>query len=346
MTDVQRILDANANRAREAMRVMEDAARFLLDDAEIARSLKQLRHDLAGALGQLPDRAAVELHRDTPGDVGTTISTTAEGERASAREVAIAAGKRLSEALRCLEEYGKTLAPDFAGRMEALRYRGYDLETRLHRRLGSPHARQWRLCVLITEALCEHHDWPDVARACLDAGADCLQLREKTLEAGELLERAAALVELAADDDASIIVNDRPDVALLAGADGVHLGQNDLPPDAVRRMVGRRLAIGVSTHDLGEAKAAVTAGADYCGVGAMFATETKARRTSGPAYLRRFVRDYPTTPHLAIGGITPDNIDPLVAAGARGVAVSACVCRAPDPASVVRKLLQAMNAPS
>lgn len=369
MADVQRILDANANRAREAMRVMEEAARFVLDDADLSRRCKQLRHDLAAAMGALPAQVAVELHRDTPGDVGTAISTDAEQQRQGVADVVIAAGKRLSEALRCLAEYGKTLGPGaerFTAAIESLRYSGYAIESALHHRLGAGRPRQWRLCVLITESLCAHHGWLDVAKASLDAGADCLQLREKELNDTELFDRASQLVALAAQarDAASpkgarpqtgwrrkntigapftgpsVIINDRSDVALAGGADGVHLGQHDLPVAEVRRLVGRRLLVGVSTHNLAEARGAVAGGADYCGVGAMFASTTKRRRPAGISYLKKFVERYPQVPHLAIGGITPDNIAEVVAAGARGVAVSACVCGARNPAAVVRRLLR------
>ncbi|MEE9213119.1 MAG: hypothetical protein V3U29_10750, partial [Phycisphaeraceae bacterium] len=102
MPPVLRILDANANRAREALRVMEEAARFVLDDAALTKSIKELRHDLAAAVAQIP---GLQASRDTPGDVGTTIKTDREFTRESVADVAIAAGKRLSEALRTIEEY-------------------------------------------------------------------------------------------------------------------------------------------------------------------------------------------------------------------------------------------------
>ncbi len=337
MNEYRRIIDANANRAREAARVMEEAARFVLDDPRLARSLKQWRHDLAAAIRTA---GPIEFHRDTPGDVGTRITAEAEKARGSVADVVIAAGKRLGEALRVLEEYGKLVDVNFAAAVKQLRYRAYTIEQQLITRIGSGGVKQWRVCVLITAAMCIHHRWDAVARAALDAGADCLQLREKSLDGGELLERASALVDMAGRK-AAVIVNDRPDIALLAGATGVHVGQSDLPVEAVRKIAGRQLAVGVSTHNLGEARAAVRAGADYCGVGAMFATDTKARRPSGVKYLQQFLRKYPAAVHLAIGGITPGNIGQLVDAGARGVAVSSIVCAAEKPGRVVQQLVKA-----
>lgn len=345
MRHVARLLDANANRAREALRVMEDAARFLLDDRPLAAKLKVARHALADALRSLSRSVpSLELHRDTPADVGTSLSTPAERSRASGRDVVVAAGKRLTEALRCLEEFAKPYHPAAAGRFKALRYRGYELERLLHLGLGSTRARQWRLCVILTEHLCTHHPWLEVARASIDAGADCLQLREKSLGGRELLERALRLVRMRDKSrlDTSIIINDHPDIALMSGADGVHLGEHDPPPQAVRRLIGPERLIGVSTHSLAQAQRAVWAGADYCGVGAIFATVTKSRRPSGLAHLRAFLRKYPQEPHLAIGGITPENVAKVVNAGARGLAVSSAVCSAPRPGAAVKKLLRAL----
>ncbi|MEM6458531.1 MAG: thiamine phosphate synthase [Planctomycetota bacterium] len=350
LSSVLRLIDANANRAREALRVMEDAARFLRDDAELARAIKTLRHDLAAALRSV---AGLEAHRDTPGDVGTAISTPAEATRRGAAGVARAAGKRLGEALRSIEEYAKTLGelaagPAVARDVERLRYRGYELERRLNLTLGTGAARPWRLCVLLTESLCRW-PWRDVLDAALGAGADCVQLREKTLDDGEWVDRAMYVAQRCRDAGAPCVVNDRPDLALLAGADGVHVGQTDLPPEAVRRLVGTRLLVGVSTANLAEARAAVQGGADYVGLGPMFPTTTKHKPDlAGPGYVEAVAADpmLKEVPHLAIGGVTPENVGQLVAAGARGVAVSSCVCAADDPGVVVKALLASIPEPA
>jgi thiamine-phosphate pyrophosphorylase len=337
MPAVARILDANVNRAREALRVMEDAARFALDDASLCARLKSLRHDLREALAGLAP-GWLEANRDTAGDVGTSLATPAESDRAGLADVAVAAGKRLGEALRVIEEVGKTIDPRLARRVEAVRYRFYDVESVLHLRLGGARARQWPVCVLLTESLCRR-PWSEVLAAVVEAGADCVQIREKQMTAAPLVHRVRQVIDVARPAGATVIVNDRVDVAQAAGADGVHLGHEDLSITDARRAVGRTLLIGASTHDLDEARAAVEAGADYCGVGAMFSTTTRPGATpAGPSYLRAFLERFPATPHLAIGGITPDNIDRLVEAGVRGVAVSSAVCQAEDPGEVVRSL--------
>ncbi len=349
-TAIYRLIDANANRAREALRVMEDAARFLIDDANLSSAIKNARHDLATALQTLGD---LTPYRDTPGDVGTTLSTSGETQRTDAVAVAIAAGKRLSEALRAIEEYSKipphpTVSPaissDFssttqmAARIESLRYRGYELEKQLTARLTRLRPR-WRLCVLITEALCTHHAWFDVARLAVDAGADCIQLREKNMDSGELLSRATQLVEQLADR-ANIIINDRPDIAQMSGAHGVHLGQSDLPCREVRRAFPN-LLVGISTSHLEQAKQAQRDGADYCGVGPMFPTTTKIKKhIVGPDYLRDYLQ-WNGLPALAIGGINSDNVAQLQPAQINpvGLAVTGAICGAKDIEKQIESLL-------
>jgi thiamine-phosphate pyrophosphorylase len=352
MDGLLRMVDANANRAREGLRVVEDAARFVLNDAELAGGLKDLRHALRGALEEAGWPALrLAAARDTPGDVGVGRSSPGEGERAGVRGVVLAAGKRAGEALRVLEECAKTSGGGAAGSIAGLRYRLYELERRVVLRLGAGRGEQWRLCVLISESLCRR-PWREVAEAALAGGADCLQLREKSLEDGELLARARWLVEAArragggGNNPARVVINDRADIAILAGADGVHLGQGDMPVSAVRALAGERLLVGVSTHDLGEAERAWRDGADYCGVGAMFTTATKPRATSGEAYLRAYLGDerLRAIPHLAIGGITPGNVGTLAAAGCRGVAVSGVVCGSDDPGAVCAALRAGLGA--
>ncbi|MCC6661102.1 MAG: thiamine phosphate synthase [Phycisphaerales bacterium] len=354
MDPTLRILDAAANRAREALRVMEDAARFAAGHAALTEDLKELRHGLVTALEDAGlGRTLLAAHRDTPGDVGTGITAPAESSRAGLRTVALAAGARAGEALRSVEECAKALGGRPAGAapvVEALRYRLYSAEQTLILALGSGRVVRWRLCVLITESLCAR-PWLDVAAAAIKGGADCLQLREKNLEDRELLARARALVAAArgatvghGGSGTAVIINDRPDIALAAGADGVHLGQTDLPVRAVRELAGARLIVGVSTSCIDEARSAVRDGADYLGLGPMFATTTKDKpELRGPPYLHEVLADsvLAPVPHLAIGGITAINAGELVQGGCRGVAVSGAVCGAEDPRAACAAIVKA-----
>jgi len=329
-----RILDANANRAREALRVLEDYARFALDDDALSHALKNLRHDLAGAVG--PYLPAAILHRDTVGDVGTDNKTAAEGHRPDLAAVVIAAGKRLGEALRVLEELLKTHSAAEGLAVEAMRYGFYTLEQRIARTLR-PATRfaDVRLYVLITESACTR-PWLEAAEEAILGGADCLQLREKGLEGGELLRRAEDFVALCRRHGVLSIINDRPDVALLAKADGVHVGQGDLPAEAVRRVLGPEKVVGVSTHNIEQARQAVRDGADYIGVGPFFRSPTKPRDfTAGPAYARAVAVEI-KIPAVAIAGITAANVGEVLATGIPRVAVTAAVVGAADVRAAAR----------
>jgi thiamine-phosphate pyrophosphorylase len=331
---VQRILDANANRAREGLRVVEAFVRFAWDDPVLSAEAKRLRHALTDALGA--DRIAGNLlARDTGGDVGTTIRTAAEDHRADAADVATAAFKRVAEALRVLAEYGKAVGVG-AERIERLRYELYELETAFTRRLvPRPRLERMRLYVILTTAV-SARPLVEAAEAVLAGGADCVQLREKQMPDGELLALARRVGALCRRAGRLFIVNDRPDIAKLAGADGVHVGQEDLPIAAARRIVGPRALVGRSCQTVEHARAAVRDGADYVGVGPLFASPTKPRDViPGPALMRRVAAEI-RIPHVAIAGINRRTLAAAQAAGARCCAICSAILGSDDVAAETR----------
>ena len=340
---VARIVDANLNRAREAMRVIEDFARFLLDDPATTRSLKQMRHDLAAAARIWPP-AELLAARDTPGDVGTVLTTRAERQRLSPAHVAMAAAKRLTEALRVLEEYAKLDDPPAAAAFKQMRYRAYGIEKTLVERLPRAPAlaaerfSAVRLYVLITESLCRG-PWLKVAAEAIAGGADCLQLREKELDDAQRVDRARRLVQLCRRHNVLCVVNDRPDIARVAGADGVHLGQTDMTVADARAVVGPDAIIGKSTHSLRQFRAALRERPDYLAIGPMYATATKPQRhIPGPRVLPQALDLARSVPVVAIGGITVGRLGPIVEAGCRRVAVCSAVVGADDPRAAARRL--------
>jgi thiamine-phosphate pyrophosphorylase len=341
--DTARVLDAAANRAREALRVVEDYCRFALDDAFLTGEGKRLRHDLAAALAALPAGRLLEA-RETVRDVGTAIATDDESRRYSPREVALVNLKRLQEALRTLEEFGKLHGPDLGRAVEALRYRSYTLERAV---LLGTDARQRlagaRLCVLLTRSRCAAAlDWT-IAEAAA-GGATVFQLREKSRSDRELLELARDVRRWARKAGALFLVNDRPDIAMLVEADGVHLGQDDMPVKEARRVVGPDALIGVSTRDVEQLRRAVLDGASYVGVGPTFASGTKDfAELAGLEFVRQATAET-SLPAFVIGGVSAKTIGAAVAAGARRVAVSQAICEADDPQSAAAELLRALPA--
>jgi thiamine-phosphate pyrophosphorylase len=340
--DTARILDASANRAREALRVIEDYCRFVLDDRFLSGELKQLRHDLAENLADLPPSLLLE-GRETLRDVGTDLSTARELQRQSLPAVVQANLKRLQEALRSLEEYGKLRGAAFGQAVEKLRYRTYTLERAIL--LGGT-ARQRladaRLYLLVTGSRCEAGlEWTIVEAAA--GGAQVIQLREKELSDRELLERARKVRRWTQQAGVLFIMNDRPDLARLAEADGVHLGQDELSVKDARRIVGPDALIGVSTHNLAQVRQAVLDGASYVGVGPTFPSGTKPfEEYAGLDFVRQATQET-TLPAFVIGGVNLQTISAAVGAGARRVAVSEAICRAEDPRSTAAALRAALN---
>ncbi|MEE2681475.1 MAG: thiamine phosphate synthase [Planctomycetota bacterium] len=337
-----RILDASANRAREGLRVLEDAARFLLDDRALTAELKGLRHQLLRLIQEVP-QALLDGSRAVESDEGRTVTAPGEFIRADSVSVIRAASSRVSESLRSLEEWSKTVRPDLASGFEQLRYRVYQNSQDLITRLARP-SPQWRVCLLLTERTCRT-GWRQVLEGAIEGGVDCIQIREKELSDQALFDRIRRTIEVAHPRGVSVVVNDRLDLALAAGADGVHLGQGDLPLSQARDLAAERLLIGISTHDPGEAADAIRGGCDLVGVGAIFPTRTKQDLdAAGLTYFERFLASHPGFPHLAIGGIDVEGATRLAKIGCRGVAVSAAICGADDPLAAARGIVEAMNA--
>lgn len=202
-----------------------------------------------------------------------------------------------------------------------------------------------RLIVVTDASLAAPRTVHDVVEAALRAGAPAVQLRAKRATASELLHQAAALLPLVRRHGALFFVNDRIDVALAAGADGVHLGPDDLPVAAARSIAPSGFLIGFSTDDPARAVEAEGDGASYIGCGAVFGTSTKAEAASeriGTARLDE-VAGAVRIPVVGIGGIGVDNIDRIAATRAAGAAVVGAVMSAPDPATAVKRLLAAFE---
>lgn len=366
LTDTLRTLDAAANRAREGLRVVEDFVRFSLDDAHLSRLLKELRHELTERLSDL-DRFGLVAARDTLGDVGTQIKTPREQTRLLPIDVVVANCRRVEEALRTLDEFSKLLLghaanattgeestntpqprprladPQLPAHLEQLRYRLYTIEKALTTTL---HSRErlagCDLYLLVTESLCHHGSGPAIRQA-LAAGARIVQLREKQMTDRRLMEAARRVREWTRETDALFIMNDRPDLAVLADADGVHVGQEELSVREARRIVGPFRLVGVSTHTIEQARQAVLDGADYLGVGPCFATSTKSfDQLAGLDFVRQVAAEI-TLPWFAIGGISAANIAAVRSAGANRVAVSSAICSSPTPGPTTAGLLNELQ---
>lgn len=344
-TDLARIVDAVANRLREALRVVEDHCRFVLNDSTLSEQLKGIRHEVRSALSFLPDDW-LRRAREVAGDVGRVIETADEHHRANLHDVAIANLKRAQEALRSLEEHAKIEDSRAARAFERLRYQSYEIE----RRLSPPEGRRStlaraRLYWLLDPAQCPL-DLDDMVKEACAGGVDVVQLRVKNVSDREWLGTAERLGKVVHRAGALFIVNDRADLARLADADGVHLGQDDLPFSKARRLLRPDRLIGVSTHEQEQAAKAISDGADYLGVGPVFDSRTKRfDQLAGLSYVASC--QCIQVPWFAIGGINLDNLETVLAAGARRVAIGAALTLSSEPRRIAtrfRSLLETIPA--
>ena len=192
--------------------------------------------------------------------------------------------------------------------------------------------------------ICDAHpggrDPEELLRPALQGGVDIVQLREKSGGDAEIVRAGRVFRRLCDAYDALFIVNDRPELAVACGADGLHLGQDDADPEQARRLLGPDAVIGLSTHS--EAQVDAARDADYIAVGPVYATPTKPDYRPVGTGLVRYAADHATVPFFAIGGISPGNVDQVVAAGATRVAVVRAIRDADDPGEAARDLCSAL----
>lgn len=356
-SSVLRIIDTNANRAAEALRVVEDYLRFHRNDAHLSRVSKELRHQLSQTLAKHFSNR--HLCRSTNTDVGVRNETEAEYRRESLAHVVTANMRRCTEALRTLEEYAKIVSSSPAREFESLRYRAYTLEKCLgHLERGAASLGDARLYVLVDLRYGVDSEFVDRIRKMLDAGVDVVQLRDKRATDRELVRAGKVLrstVSACAEDltptaEASertqrplFIMNDRPDLACIVDADGVHVGQEELTVTEARSVLGAERLIGVSTHSVEQARAAVEGGADYIGIGPVFPSHTKQFDEFVGTELVSAVTAETSLPSFAIGGITPDTLPRVLECGAQRVAVSNAIWGADCVVAAVNRFKSQWN---
>jgi thiamine-phosphate pyrophosphorylase len=338
LSKIRRILDANLDRAREGLRIVEEWCRFGLDDRPLTAECKDLRQELARWHTE-----DIRSSRQTDSDVGTAITHDREMVREDLRSVLQANFCRVQEALRVLEEYGKLGWEELSVGCKQLRYRTYILESKVLGKEESSSAASRRE-IIATASLylvtSPHDRLLSVVEAALAGGLSIVQYRDKNADDKERLVLAKALRELCSRWQALFIVNDRIDIAAAVDADGVHLGQQDMPIQLAKQILGNDKIVGRSTTNPAEMQAAIAEKADYIGVGPVYETPTKAGKPAAGLDYVRYAKENATIPWFAIGGIDADNIGEVIAAGGRQVAVVRAIVNATDPQSVTQILQQ------
>jgi len=348
---VYRVLDVNFNRLREGLRVVEEYCRLVCDD-DLALRVKDLRHDIRVLLD---DKLSADClaARQVETDIGRQTFTTTEAAREDWPALLRANLKRAQEAARVIEECAKLIAHfELSRGIKALRFTLYELEKsilnqrsfRIRQWFGMDDEKSQKLYLVVDEEFYTGSDLLADVRAVLEAGVDLLQWRQKSGSDSYFFKQALAIRALCREFHTPFVVNDRPDIALLVEADILHLGQDDLPLAAARRLVGPVMPIGRSTHSLAQALRAVAEGADYLGFGPIYKTPSK--RKPDPAVgvdgLQEMLAQV-SLPVVAIGGLDEINITAVAATGVPAVAVIRAILQAEDPAAktvVLKSLLQ------
>ncbi len=331
---VYRILDANLDRAREGLRIIEEWCRFGLQNAEFAGECKRLRQEVANW-----HTAEMRAARDTQADPGTELTHPGEEQRTSIKSLLEANFCRVQEATRVLEEYGKLYHPNMGKAFKQMRYRVYTLESTLMGYQRHQLLLRSRL-YLVTSP---NENLLETVEAALIGGLTVVQYRNKTADDTVRLEEAKKLCQLCHRYGAIFIINDRIDLALAVDADGVHLGQQDMPLAIARQLLGPQRLIGRSTTNPDEMQGAIADGADYIGVGPVYETPTKeGKAASGLQYVTYAAKNCPI-PWFAIGGIDPNNINDVIDAGADRVAVVRSLMEVEQPTLVAQYLLSQLN---
>jgi thiamine-phosphate pyrophosphorylase len=374
-----RIIDANFNRAAEGLRVIEEHCRFALNDGHLTECCKRLRHDLTAALRALP-RDQLHAARESQIDVGAYINTPEERSRCSLAHIAAAGWQRIQQALRAIEEYAKLLAPDIAPRVEAIRYQAYTLAKACTTTAASQERLAHARLYVLLDGRSSECEFALRAQELISAGVHVLQLRDKRLDDRTLLARARLLRRIIDENETTarqeprppgpeprtlnpepqaaerhggrslqplapspqplLILNDRPDLAVLARADGVHLGQDELSVHDARQIVGPDLLIGVSTHNIAQARQAVLDGASYIGCGPTFPSGTKEfDHFPGLDFLREVAAEI-ALPAFAIGGITCENLSQVLASGFTRVAIGGAIATSQDAAAATKHFIE------
>jgi thiamine-phosphate pyrophosphorylase len=331
---IHRILDANLDRAREGLRIIEEWCRFGLNQRDLTDQIKHLRQTLAQ--WHTPE---LRLARDTPGDPGVDLTHPQEAQRHTLVDVLQANFCRVQEALRVLEEYGKLYKSEFAAVCKSMRYQVYTLESELmgqhrHQQLRRAHT------YLVT---CPHDHLLDVVEAALQGGIEIVQYRDKQSEDCDRINLAQQLKYLCHRYGALFLINDRVDLVLAVDADGVHLGQTDMPISTARELLGAQRIIGRSTTNPDEMARAIGEGADYIGVGPVYATPTKPDKPAAGLDYVRYAADQTSLPWFAIGGIDTDNLGEVLDAGAYGVAVVRAIMQAENPTLISQYFAAQLN---
>ena len=336
-----RLIDANLNRLSEGLRLLEDVARFILNDAALSSRLKALRHDLLMKTESF--QKTILSARDSEGDV--TAFSKESMSRSDVNDIVTANARRITESLRVLEEFAKLPDIDLDPmKFKRARFAIYEIEKDISGKVSRRGKRIAGLYVIIDREALGRKDEVETCRQAIRGGANIIQLRDKLGNKSGMLNSARQLKEACAPSSVPFIMNDDLGIALASGADGLHVGQDDLPVSAARRLLPIDKLLGCSITTTKEAIKAEGDGADYIAVGSIYPTQSKKSITVVGLERLREIRDAVSLPIVAIGGINADNARAVIDAGADAIAVISAILASDDIERATHKIAESLEA--
>lgn len=338
MDKVYRMIDANLNRISEGLRVLEDIARFTMDNKHTSKKIRELRHKVRKTF----DVENLIISRNIISDVG--IETTKNSKldfKSDIKQLILSNYKRVQEGLRVVEDSLKILDYNLESKIyEEIRYESYKLEKDM---ILSKYPQESQLYLILGEKFSDGRTNEYVLKEALEAGVKIIQYREKEKNKRDKLEECKKLLEITKEHNAIFIVNDDLDIALAIKADGIHLGQEDMLVTDARR-IAPNMIIGVSTHNINQAIEAEKLGADYLGVGPMFVTSTKKNieHSKGVEFLYEVSKKI-SIPYVAIGGIKESNLDLLLENNLNQYAMISEIVGAVDIKNKIKSIIRKMG---
>ncbi len=332
---IAQLIDANLDRAREGLRVMEDWCRFGLKRSDFSIQIKDWRQQLGVHHHNIYRKA-----RLTSNDPAMGVSHPLQKVRSTPQAVFIANSSRVQEALRVIEEFTRITDPKLCEIATKIRYETYEIEIKVLNTTEGINKRQTLKDCSLYLITTNSRDLEEIVLQSLKAGVKIVQYREKLLNDMEKVSQAKCLASLCKKYNSLFIVNDRIDIALAVDADGIHLGQEDIPPKIARELLGPEKIIGRSTHCLEDIKDAEVEGCDYIGIGPIFDSKTKKQLNPiGVNYLKKGLNET-LLPAFAIGGINSSNINELNKINNLRIAVSDAIINSTNPFSKTQELLK------
>ncbi|MBI1387708.1 MAG: thiamine phosphate synthase [bacterium] len=340
-----RLIDANADRLGEALRVVGEIVRFVLNDEPISEEVRSIRNDFWCLYKYIPGLQSKGLQsRDSIGDVGKQFPSTPYSDL---HALVLSNLHRAEESLRTLEEAFRIFDSVISSSLTSLRYRCYNIEPQIVSSLesySSIRKLDFGLYVVLGEEFSNGRDYLEVAEQAIRGGAGAIQMRDKKMSKQDFLKISLKLRALTKENKVTFIINDHIDVAMAVGADGVHLGQGDFPIKHARHVMGPNFIIGASTHNLEQARQAVADGASYFNIGPIYATQTKTTSCDpvGPEMITEITSEI-NHPFTVMGGIKLHNVDELLKRGARRIAVVTAVTAQDDIAAAARAFTEKID---